>query len=848
LPSYMVPACIGFLPALPTSTAGKLDRQRLPWLAAGLGRAGRKIIAPRTAAEAAAVAAFTEAAAGAAVSVEDDFFLALGGDSLSATAVVVRLREQGWSVGARDLYEAPTPSGLAARMRAQNAPAPPPLPARAANVRPHLCTAAQAAWLAVECVLAGALLYALGFELLPWLFNRFTPAVALLATLGLAAAGGWLYIPLSVAWAVAVKRVLIGRYCAGRESVWGGFYLRHWVVAHTARHVPWALLQGTAWQCAALRALGASVGKRVYIHRGVDLACGGWDLLALGDGATLGQDAALRLVDLVRGQLVIGAVSVGAGAALATRAGMDGASCLGAGAVLGPLSWLPSGSEVPAGECWEGIPAVAVGASAELPPLTRGRALGPAVHASLVVALRSLQAWTAWLPVLFAAAAAPSLAAIALAWWDLHWFTPIGALAAASAAAAMLAVQLAIRAIAARSLGRTCPGVVCQWSWEAIRLGAAATALEAAGRWLSGSMCWPYWLRWAGMRIGRGCEISTILDVVPALISLDEECFFADGVYLAPPWRQHGAIVLAPTSLGRDCFLGNHAVIPGGRAWPAGMFVGVATLPPPAAALAPQAWFGVPAMALPRRAQDYDRRLTHEPGPLRLATRVFWELARFALPLLPIALALAWWAAIDASARHARAWVVALVAAPACLLAAAATCCLALVAAKWILLGRVRPKVHAFWSCWCGRWDLLYIAWGVWAAPLLEQLEGTLLLNAFLRLTGMRIGREVVLGPGFAQVVDPDMLRLHDHATVNCHFQAHTFEDRMLKLGSIEIGPHANVGDGAVVLYGAALGAAAGLGPQSVLMKGDQIPAAACFVGAPARAAAALADAALSAI
>jgi hypothetical protein len=55
-----------------------------------------------------------------------------------------------------------------------------------------------------------------------------------------------------------------------------------------------------------------------------------------------------------------------------------------------------------------------------------------------------------------------------------------------------------------------------------------------------------------------------------------------------------------------------------------------------------------------------------------------------------------------------------------------------------------------------------------------------------------------LLGPGFAHVVDPDMLHLGDDVTVQALFQAHTFEDRVLKVD------HVHVRDGATV--GAALG------------------------------------------
>ena len=81
----------------------------------------------------------------------------------------------------------------------------------------------------------------------------------------------------------------------------------------------------------------------------------------------------------------------------------------------------------------------------------------------------------------------------------------------------------------------------------------------------------------------------------------------------------------------------------------------------------------------------------------------------------------------------------------------------------------------------------------MWARSALLQLEGTVFLAWFLRAVGVKVGRNVVLGTGFAQVVDPDMLSIGDDATVVCHFQAHTFEDRVLKIDRVSIGAGATV-------------------------------------------------------
>jgi len=156
-----------------------------------------------------------------------------------------------------------------------------------------------------------------------------------------------------------------------------------------------------------------------------------------------------------------------------------------------------------------------------------------------------------------------------------------------------------------------------------------------------------------------------------------------------------------------------------------------------------------------------------------------------------------------------------------------------IIALKWLLLGRVRPGRHPLWSCWCSRWDFLYVAWGFWARGILGQLEGTVFLTWFLRAIGMRIGKGAVLGGGFAQVVDPDMLTIEAGATVTCNFQAHTFEDRILKIDRIRIGRGATVGHNAVVFYGADIGANAHVAPHSVVMKGETLAAGRRYEGCP---------------
>ena len=868
VPEPMVPVGLAWIDELPTSVGGKLDRSRLPaWRTTAASQA-KQPHAPRSAGDPASRNGQVGAVAGAFAQVlgldtpppiDADFF-DLGGDSLAAATLISLLRNSPDTahLAVRDLYEARTAAGLAQRTRpggmatpaGGDGPAeltnrardesagrrsPASRPTTAGPGRRLAFTTAQAAWITFELLAAAALVRWLlldaGFRLFeslsPWLLLLIVTPTLIWVPLLLAPA------QLGLTW--LARQLVMPRYRPGRYPAFGAFHLRHWLVTRLARRLPWNLARGTRLFDLMLRALGARVGRGVHVHRGVDVASGGWNLLELEDGVNIEQDAALRLVELDGGELVVGGVRMGEGSSLAVRASMGPDTALGSLARLEPLAYLEPGTRVPGGERWSGTPAARVG---DMPAAARSQGQRLATEVGLL-GWGTLLSWLRSLPV------------VILLWLSLGGSGDLAsALRAPSAATAAyltaglllclaLVLDIGLVALMVRALGRRVAAAGDRFDLNGpatgpfVALWLATGLVDRAGTWLSGTLFWPPWLRLAGMKVGRGAEISTVINLLPRDVEVGDESFLADGIYLGCARLHGGVVARGHTRLGRVTFIGNHAVIPAGSQLPDDLLVGVCTVATDLSG--PGAWFGQPPFQLPRSSrQEMDRSLTHEPSLLRRLNRLAWEAARLALPLTGVALAwlLCFLVFSDLGSGEA-AGAPTLLRVGLALLGTSGAALLAVLALKWLLLGRVRPGRRPLWSCWCSRWDFLYVVWGALARPVLATLDGSLLQSLVLRLFGVRIGPGVLLGGGFAQVVDPDMLCFEAGATVAGIFQAHTFEDRVLKIDHLSIGQGATLGAGALAFYGVRLETGSRARPGGVALKGETLAAGRDHAGVP---------------
>ena len=849
LPAHMVPARIATLPALPTTTGGKLDRRSLPNLVVdGLGD-GPDSVAARNAAEARVAGAFGEVLQlNAPPSVTADFFLDLGGDSLSAAIAVSVLQDdpEMAAITVRDIYEHPSAAELAAfaaetiGRRGEMAR---PHEHRRPVKRPVAATLFQSMSLLMDFVIASLVSYVVLFHATPAVAERIGVVTLTLLLPPLVLFGLTAYTVATVAYAAWVKRRLIGRYRPMRVPVWGRLWLKHWVVSRAASRIPWWLLEGTEYQKIALRALGARIGERVHIHRGVDLTEGGWDLLEIGDDVTLSQGASIRVIEVEAGEMITGPVILESGCTLDVHAGVRTDCRVERDAFLTAHSSLARGGRIPRGERWDGIPARAAGLAPPVPTVTRDRTFSPRAAGDFLLTARlalvmflalptellSLVAWQS-----YAGSVSPTASALDTI-LDVRAMVTVVALALVAVPLTLLMAAIACRVIGHDGRDR----VVSRWSAAYVPLWLVPDLVDSAQRWLYGTLFWPYWLRLAGARVGRDCEISSLIDALPATMDIGDHAFCADGIYLGGARVHRGTVTVRPVALASNVFVGNGALISGGVRVPEDTLLGINTVADPRLLRPHTGWFGHPPLRLRRRPVGAsDARHAEHPSMLRRATRLFWETARFTLPIGPVlAFFLYLWAIERVTATGSLLYLT--IAIPLITLGTALLPIVAALATKWLLLGRVRPGAHPLWSCWASRWDFFCVVWNVYVRELAAELRWTALLAVLLRAAGARVGRGVVLDGRFAEdLPDPDMITIEDGATVEGMFQAHTFEDRVLKNGPVVIRAGATVAHNAVLLYGADIGAHTHVAPHSVIMKHERLLPGIDYEGFPIRRAA----------
>jgi non-ribosomal peptide synthetase-like protein len=824
MPAALVPR-IAVVDTLPTRTSGKIDREALPWPLPGAGGGAGPDTVATLDGTAGWVAGHWAAILGSAPGDRDEDFFDLGGGSLTAAQLVSRLRERHPEVTVADVYEHPVLDDLASTLDAMAAPT----SRRNASVSPVPVGTQVAQVLATAGVrMIGALRW------LTWVAGTALVLRALLGVTWLPEVGwGWVL----VGWALLINpagRVVLSAAAArlvlrgvepGRHPRGGRVHLRLWLAERLTDELGATSLSAAPFVRLYARLLGCRVGRHVDLHS-VPPVTG---RLTLGAGCSVEPEVDLAGHWLDGGHLHVGAVRIGADARVGAR------STLLPGADVGDRAEVAPGSAVfgavPAGEAWSGAPAAHSGAargpwSTARPanrPVWLAAYAASAVGLSLLPVLAVVAGAAVALPALRDADSLPDAVTTALAW------VPASAVVGLLVLAGL--VLLTVRGLSAGLEPGHHPvhGLRAWQAWSVLRV------LDEARTWLFplySSSLTPGWLRALGAEIGPDVEASTVL-MLPRFVSVGEGAFLADDTLVGGYELGGGWLRVERVRVGKRAFVGNSGMAAPGRKVPKAALVAVLSAAPRrGTAKAGSSWLGSPPQPLRRDAGAADPSRTHAPPARLRAARAAVECLRVVAVWVHVALVLLAAAVLMALLEAGPVWAL-LLGGPV-LLAVGAVAAAVTSAAKWLLVGRLRPSEHPLWSSFVWRNELADTFVEVVAAPWFARAAtGTVVLNLWLRSMGAAVGRGVWCETYW--LPEADLIDLRDGATVGrgCVVQTHLFHDRVLALDRVTIAQGGTLGPNSVILPAARIGRHATVGPVSLVMRGESVPDKTRWIGNP---------------
>ncbi|KAB8064629.1 Pls/PosA family non-ribosomal peptide synthetase [Janthinobacterium violaceinigrum] len=847
LPPYMVPGRFELLPLMPRLTSGKIDRKALkamPLSAPPAGEAGESDV-PETPAEAALFAALAALFPGQAILRQLDFFSDLGGHSFLAARLASSLRANPAyaHMTVRDIYQNRQIGKIAAVLNEAPALATPEAEWTPPSAwKRWTCGAAQAA------AVPGLVTLRMAQWMAPFFtYHFFTGDTGDTVPRAIAASIGVFLLATLAEFAIAIggKWLIAGRLKPGSYPLWGVTYYRWWLADRLVESAPAYLLSGSSLNSWWLRALGAKVGKEVVIG---SMTLRAPDLLAIGDNVSVGNAVNFENARVERGRLLLGQILIGDDACISSYAILEGNTQVGAFGHLEGQSALADGAAVPAGRVYTGSPARDIGPydRASQPPrpaVSRLRLTGETLFFCFGMIL---------IAVLFFMPVFPSF--VLIDWFDEREMMPwlqgrdvttqlARYFLLAFPASAVLIVLTALLSAAIRwgALPRLKPGSSPVHSNIYCAKWLVSHIQESSLNVLHGiyaTVYAPYWYRLLGAKVGKGAEISTALGVVPDMLTLGDDTFIADAVMLGDEQIDGGWMTMRPTVISHRSFVGNGSYIPDGTVLPEHVLIGVHTHAPRNEQMhSGDTWLGSPPMHLPAREQvsGYAEHLTFKPSVLRRLGRSLIEAFRIVAPhavviavgytlvldVMPIAGAGRWGEVVGDLAIAGIAYGIGNF--------------LVVVLFKWLLLGRYRKHAAPMWTpfVWISE-GVTNLYEGIAVPNFMRYLRGTPWLPLAFRLFGCKIGRGVYMDT--TDITEFDCVHIGDYSELNALTcpQTHLFEDRVMKIDHVEIGQRVYMGPRSSVLYSAKVGDNARLGPLTLVMKGEHIPAGSNWAGCPA--------------
>ena len=852
LPPYMVPAAFELIAEVPRLTSGKVDRKSLRSLPLALAMAdesqsdrGENLV------EELLIECAKSVFPGQPIARDADFFTDLGGHSLIAAQFIskVRLSPFGQTITLQDMYAGRTVENIAKLLIDRGA-----LEAvddKTAYVTPPRPLMQRRFWCGVAQALTMPLLLTL--QAAPWLaifisYSIISPDDATFAQDILAVFVAFMAVTLFDYIAVPVLKFLILRKTKpGVYPLWGVYYYRVWLVQRLMPMVHLKWMQGTPIIRFYLRLLGAKVGKEALID---NIQAGAIDLITIGEHASLGGKLIINNARAMGDKFIIGPVHIGNDVVIGSSCVIENSVTIGDGTEIGDLTSIVADSNIPAWQSWSGSPAVKIADidPASLPPPADAprwlRILQTAFYALLLIVMPPLSivpivptfrmietfdVWVSdWLSNLLGVSEINS-----------DWFYFLLALPASFAM--VIFSCLLIVAIRWIVLPRLRPGRYSVFSGLYVRKWIVAFSIEVmldSVYTIFATIYMRTWYRLLGTKIGSGSEISTNLGGRYDLVELGSGNFIADDVQLGGEAMHRNWMTLGTIKTGDRVFIGNEAVVPLNYSVESGALIGVKSRPPEGGEVkASEIWFGSPSIKFPlRQTFNANAADTFKPSYKMMIGRALFEAFNISVPTALFITLVTYGMELIADPVTEGSWTEAIAMSMVVLLGIDVAQIGLAVAMKWLLMGVYRPTIKPMWSWWAMRSEAAAVMfWGMAGKSILDEMRGTPFLPMMMRAFGTKIGKGVFMDSD--DITEFDCVTIGDFTCINAGaaLQTHLYEDRLMKVGRIKVGNDVTIGAGSIVLYDTNVGDGAQIGPLTLVMKGEALPARSSWVGSPAQ-------------
>jgi len=839
LPSYMVPAYYVQLDAMPMLASDKADRNALPPPdGARLNSAGREYIEPANQREADIAGRLAHLLKLEKVSVEDDFFDDLGGNSLLMAQFGARLRRDLGitDLSMRELYQYPSVRRLAATLAERGVET-----ARLRDETPvHIASDWQYGLCgAMQLVLAFGWIYLnawLLWEGLQWVFDATDSTAAYWRSTAMTAA----ILALGVSLPAMLKWLLIGRWQVEEFPVWSMRYLRFWVVRQLQRANPMVLFAGTPLFTLYLKLLGAHVNWRAVILSPNVPVC--TDLVAVGANAIVSKNVNYPGYRVQGGRIRTGGIRIGRDAYVGEAAVLDIDTVMEAGSELAHASSLQRGQHLSAGQRYHGSPArpteerVCRRIDGTASP-TRMVLFSVIQLAALLLVYLPVPIWIAYSVAGPDASPQVSAGATTIVSWTSMIY--IGSIIVG------LVMVVTLPRLLNLFLRPDHDYPLYGFHYFIHRSIERLSNVKFYNELFGDSSYIVHYLRAIGYRFLGMVQTGSNFGMAqrhenPFLCEIGKGSMVSDGLLMLNAEISTASFRLSRVRIGAQSFLGNAIAFPPGAVTGDNCLFGTKVMVPIDGTLRENVGLlGSPSFEIPRSVRRDTRfDLYKRPDILRqrlrgknLSNTVTMLLFLLAYTTAANISILTWHYAYPVFCNYG-----------ALYLTIYAVAMLAVLSPFFILIDRASLSFRRLQPRYCSIYDDYFWDherhWKLGMSNdqmLLGMLNGTPFKGLAWRALGVKVGKK--LFDDGAAISEKTLVSLGDHCTLNdhCTLQSHSLEDGTFKSDHITIGDGCTIAANCYVHYGVQMENGVTLDPDSFLMKGEHAESQSIWQGNPAR-------------